>query len=395
MKIGKIVLAAVFFAAALILQCIMEAYYSIHNGIEHKETKYSYGTQGSVSGAGGTSPAWLITFYGDEYEISQIDYKYSALPIGYIVSIKASEQETECGKIPLQVTLSLGNEAVAEKNLNFKNLSDPNELFASDRENPLPTNVISYNEFYATAARKCRVIFYEGDDEENIPYMVISDESQNETISCCYGMNNGTGYSFDGHFALSLEDYNGDGKPDFIYKAAEPQKKGCTYRIHYTDVSLGGKSGDPAIYIYGETSDSPRLDSINSDNFFYLTRDEYGYVTPCTLRSDGTSGDIGDYENNGWVFTSYYEDGVTTLKGTVISAKALYNNNNRVKIAVKKLDGLVWRSINLPAFNTLLSVDYEFESDTATIAKELEQGLYKIEVTVNGKRTETEFTVRS
>ena len=60
-----------------------------------------------------------------------------------------------------------------------------------------------------------------------------------------------------------------------------------------------------------------------------------------------------------------------------------------MEIVLKKLDGLVWRDIDIPLFNTA----FKGSSDTATIAKELEQGVYRIEVTINGKTTYTEFIV--
>ena len=172
-------------------------------------------------------------------------------------------------------------------------------------------------------------------------------------------------------------------KPDFIYKAAAPDKRGCTYRIHFTDTD----SDDPVIYIYGETSDSPKLDRIDREHFFYRTVYERDFVTPVVLTADGKTIDIKDYENNGWVFTSSYEDGVTTLKGITISSNAY--SPARVEITLKKLDGLVWRDIDIPLFNTA----FKGSSDTATIAKELEQGVYRIEATINGKTTSTEFYV--
>ena len=199
-------------------------------------------------------------------------------------------------------------------------------------------------------------------------------------------MKNAKGYNFDGNFTLSLEDYNCDGKPDFIYKAAPPDKNGCTYRIHFTDTV----SDDPVIYIYGETSDSPKLDRIDHSTFFYFAN-ENGYLSPMVLTANGESLDKKDSENNGWVFTSYYENSTISLKGTVAYTNA--SLTNKAEIAVKKLDGLVWRDINVPQFNTEFSVNRAFESDTATIAKGLEQGVYKIEVTINEKTTSTEFYV--
>ncbi|MDE7293834.1 MAG: hypothetical protein K2N72_05360 [Oscillospiraceae bacterium] len=397
----KTMLTIVLFVTALIAESAMKTIYNYLydiNDIIEPKSSYSSTSSYDVTAESGITPAELQYRCGDMYEISQIEYEYSGQPAGTVSSVSIQAGNTKGGKIPLKMTLSLGNDPF-KKNY-FKNYTDPTEFLESaengnkhladvylNRSYDLLYNkvteeqIISYNEFYGSDRIRHRAIFYQAGSESSPYWWIIK---QTDSGFCWREKVSSNSFKYDGDFTLQLEDYNNDGIPDYIYKADDPDKKGCRYILQYTD----GESS--LIYIYGETSDSPKLDRIDREHFFYLTK-KNEYPSPIVLNANGETLDGKDYENNGWLFTSYYENGTISLNGTAAYTTARLTNE--AEIAVKKLDELVWRNINVPQFNTEFSVNRAFESDTATIAKELEQGVYKIEVTINEKTTSTEFYV--
>lgn len=143
-------------------------------------------------------------------------------------------------------------------------------------------------------------------------------------------------------------------------------------------------------YVKGETADTIRLDRINRDYCFFISRDPLSlrYI-PVLMDSSGycISGD--SYVNNGLVFTSRYEDGKIFLKAVNVLTE---DCECMAELTLKRLDGQVWRDVG----TVLDKQGYEvpgYESVEKCIAIDLDGGVYKIGVTIGNEYTETEFYV--
>ncbi|MDE7293382.1 MAG: hypothetical protein K2N72_03050, partial [Oscillospiraceae bacterium] len=285
----------------------------------------------------------------------------------------------------------------------LENFTDPAEFLASEYAvgNSLTReDIISYNELRLANGSPQRIVFLKGETKDNVPRLITADEQWNIDEIYFYGKP----FEFDGNFTLQPEDYNNDGNPDYIYKLRAPDKNGCLYALRYTGRLFRGDS-PTYIYICGETSDAPKLDRIDRDNFFLFTVDEFGFpkpqifsvaehlippfvyvdLPPCFY-------DIDDFENNGWIFTSSYENGVITLKGT---AAVMYRaqKNTHMDIALKNYDELTGQGADVLVSSVDVTADYSHRSSIMTVQKELSPGIYRIEVTINDKTTFTEFYV--
>lgn len=343
------------------------------------------------------TPAEFEAKYGDSYD-TKIEYNYdNSVKRGNIISLTTSPGEG--GKEFAHLMVSLGTDYMAvDEKCDFTNLIDQAVYFADE---DIPDNTISYNEFYVRNGSKRKVKFYEQTTVAGVrQYMMVFTTSDGRAVTFPCAYDEDDSYSFYGNFALSLEDYNGDGSPDFLYKAGSVDRNGCHYRMHITD--NGYYSGiseahnpDTVLYIYGETGYSPRLDRINREAFFYLSRDGLDRVVPTVLNLQDGYDSVAAHENNGWIFTSAYENGSIMLKGTVISDEPEQNEDFSAQISLKRLDERVWRDVPLGTDAAAFSFPGAAGSDTAVIEKELSRGVYRVEVCVNGKWTYTEFIVRS
>lgn len=348
--------------------------------------------------AGNYTPAQFEAMYGDSYDM-QVNYIYDdEVDRGKIIRLAStfSEGDKPCVRADVSMGYDYGG---ADEKCDFKNLIDPEVYFAGKF---VSEDTVSYNVFYAPGGHERRVKFYEltdGTGTHNMMtynYNYFYNNANAAEVPCSY---NGEDYSFYGNFALSLEDYNGDGCPDFLYKAAKPEHNGCYYRIHLTDDGSDseGINNDPVLLIYGRTADSIRLDRINRDAFLYFTRDSLDRIVPEVLNYKDGSDDISRYENNGWVFTSFYEDGEIQLKATAVSDEAVHDDDFTVltKICLKRLDGMVWRDVPLETDRAEFTFSGVRGSDTVRIEKKLPKGVYRLEVGLEGKYSYTEFYVRS
>lgn len=350
--------------------------------------------------AGNYTPAQFEAVYGDSYDM-QVNYIYDdEVDRGKIIRLAStfSEGDKPCVRADVSMGYDYGG---ADEKCDFKNLIDPEVYFADEF---VSEDTVSYNVFYAPGGHERRVKFYEltdGTGTHNMMtynYNYFYNNANAAEVPCSY---NGEDYSFYGNFALSLEDYNGDGCPDFLYKAAKPEHNGCYYRIHLTDdgsvQSDAGINDDPVLFIYGRTADSIRLDRINRDAFLYFTRDSSDRIVPQVLNFKYGSDNISRYENNGWVFTSFYEDGEIQLKATAVSDDAVHDDDFTVltEICLKRLDGMVWRDVPLETDRAEFTFSGVRGSDTVRIEKKLSKGVYRLEVGLEGKYSYTEFYVRS
>ncbi|MDE6592531.1 MAG: hypothetical protein K2K57_05640 [Oscillospiraceae bacterium] len=384
MKIKKPIIIALLFTAGLWAQGAIESLiYGSGMNFALKEYPLDY----SISTAyPAMSPQTMQYNFGDVYEITEKAYEYSDYAVRGMVVPSGVEilrgQGNKNGKIPVKVTYSLGKKPM----WTGENFTDPAMFLASEYavgHHLTEENIVSYNEFHYANGNLLRFIFLKDETADSMRLITV-DKQWNDREIDIYGKN----FEFDGNFSLQPKDYNNDGYPDFLVKASAPDKKGCLYALHYA----GDYPYPSYIYIYGETSDAPKLDRIDRENYFLFTLDEYGFLKPQILNSDRQLYDTENRENNGLIFTSSYENGVITLKGTVVS---LYKaqNASHMSIALKKLDGLVWRNVDMPVNSADLIAGDSRRSYLMTVKKELEQGIYRIEATVNGKMTYTEFIV--
>ena len=175
-------------------------------------------------------------------------------------------------------------------------------------------------------------------------------------------------------------------------KSDEVGENGAFYRLsegrEQSGVSLYSRHN--AFFVKGESDDTVRLDRINRDYCFFISRNPSSlrYI-PMLMDSSGhcISGD--DYVNNGLVFTSRYEDGQIFLKAVNVNVE---DCECIAQLALKRLDGQVWRDTGA----VVEKQGYEvpgYESAEKCIAIDLDGGIYKIGITIGGEYTETEFYV--
>lgn len=149
-------------------------------------------------------------------------------------------------------------------------------------------------------------------------------------------------------------------------------------------------SRNNAFYVKGETADTIRLDRINRDYCFFISRNPSSlrYI-PMLMDSSGhcISGD--DYVNNGLVFTSRYEEGQIFLKAVNVTKD---DCECMAELTLKRLDGRVWRDTGAVLDKQGFEV-IGYESAEKYITVDLDSGIYKIGVTIGKEYTETEFYV--
>ncbi len=143
-------------------------------------------------------------------------------------------------------------------------------------------------------------------------------------------------------------------------------------------------------YVKGETDDTIRIDRINRDYCFFVSRDSTSFkYIPVLMDSLGHCISGLAYINNGLVFTSRYEDGQIFLKAVNVKVK---DCECIAELTLKRLDGQVWRDTGA----VLDKQGYEvpgYESTEKCIDIDLDEGIYKIGITIGGEYTETEFYV--
>ncbi|MBP0963663.1 MAG: hypothetical protein J5999_00010 [Oscillospiraceae bacterium] len=145
-----------------------------------------------------------------------------------------------------------------------------------------------------------------------------------------------------------------------------------------------------AFFVKGETDDTIRLDRINRDYCFFISRNPSSLrYMPVLMDNSGycISGD--DYVNNGLVFTSRFEDGQIFLKAVNVTKD---DCECMAELTLKRLDGQVWRDVGTVLDKQGFEV-IGYESAEKCIAVDLDSGVYKIGVTIGNKYTETEFYV--
>lgn len=143
-------------------------------------------------------------------------------------------------------------------------------------------------------------------------------------------------------------------------------------------------------YVKGETDDTIRLDRINRDYCFFVSRDSTSFkYIPVLMDCSGHCISGLAYINNGLVFTSRYEYGQIFLKAVNVTKD---DCECMAELTLKRLDGQVWRDTGTVLDKQGFEV-FGYESAEKCIAVDLDSGIYKIGVTIGKEYTETEFYV--
>lgn len=175
-------------------------------------------------------------------------------------------------------------------------------------------------------------------------------------------------------------------------KSDEVGENGAFYRLsegrEQSGVSLYSRHN--AFFVKGESDDTVRLDRINRDYCFFVSRNPSSlrYI-PVLMDSSGYCISGENYVNNGLVFTSRYEDGQIFLKAVNVNVE---DCECIVQLALKRLDGKVWRDTGAVLDKQGFEV-IGYENAEKCIAIDLDGGIYKIGITIGGEYTETEFYV--
>lgn len=175
-------------------------------------------------------------------------------------------------------------------------------------------------------------------------------------------------------------------------KSDESGDNGAFYRLP-DGRELSGQalySRNNAFYVKGETDDTIRLDRINRDYCFFVSRSPASLrYMPVLMDSSGYCILGNSYFNNGLVFTSRYEDGKIFLKAINVKVEDF---ECIAELTLKRLDGRVWRDMGAVLDKQGFEVP-RYESAEKCIDIDLDSGVYKIGVTIGNEYTETEFYV--
>lgn len=440
-KIGLIILAAAlavlcFIADRYILS--RDAYSAIYEQAENRDDyDYSYDSGSfSYSDAEGMTAEEFNDLYGDEYELMYWASEYSdTVPEGRIIRVEEAwgffQGQQNDGRTVLNAYWSKGKvpeEAVCD----FRNLVDCDEYFAQFGEKA-PTHdgeyLVSHNKFYMADGQLCTVDITSGflddtDPMENggqpIPGQPLLDRSKpvftgrkNEYISlelgggvitpCAYYSNHGGAlhYIYNGYFSLLLDDYNGDGNPDYVIRTCDPGSSGSYYymqcmtptgRANSQSLPSPHRNADNSFYVYGENAPSIRLNRIDRETVFYLTKDE-NEIYPVILNSDLNS--VSDsFSVDGKLYSSFYENGVLFLKCTCLDIPQGYSaHDETARLFLRKLNGRMWEETVFPEETSFRLRSYSY--DEVKLEVLLEKGVYRMEIyPESGGIAVTEFTVR-
>ena len=224
------------------------------------------------------------------------------------------------------------------------------------------------------------------------------------SMPCAYdssGYGHALSYTYNGFFSLLLDDYNGDGNPDFVYRTCDPGGSGSYYYMQCMTPELRSNSqklpsphrnADSSFYVHGENAPSIRLNRIDRETVFYLTKNE-NEIYPVILDSDLRS--VSDrFSVDGKLYSSFYEDGVLSLKCTCLDMPWGFSTQEEAAgLSLRKLTDRMWEKTDCPEETSFKLRSYS--SDQVKLKIPLEKGVYRMEIYPEGGGIAvTEFTVR-
>lgn len=442
-KIGLIILTVVLAALCfiadrhIILRDPASALYKRKESRNNYDYDYSYDNGSfSYSDAEGLTAEEFNELYGDEYELMYWASEYSdTVPEGRIIRVEDAwgffQGQQDDGRTVLNAYWSKGK-APEETVCDFRNLVDCDEYFAQfDEEAPMHDGeyLVSHNEFYMADGQLCTVditsAFLDTADlmkngGQPIPGQPLLDSRKpvftgrkNEYISlelgggvitpCAYYSGHGGAlhYIYNGYFSLILDDYNGDGNPDYIIRTCNPGSSGSYYymqcmtptgRANSQSLPSPHRNADSSFYVHGENAPTIRLNRIDRETVFYLTKDG-NEIYPVILNSDLRS--VSDsFSVDGKLYSSFYENGVLFLKCTCLDIPQGYSTHDEAaRLFLRKLNDRMWEKIDFHKETSFQLRSYS--DDEVKLEIPLEKGVYRIEIyPESGGIAVTEFTVR-
>lgn len=307
---------------------------------------------------------------------------------------------------------------IPEKSSDFINQIDCEEYFADKKgikhaesgQYLVSHNVFSNNDGSTTTV-DITSVFYKHNIYSGGKYSrIVNDVHGSVSTPCAYDSKTSSPtlkYKYMDNFSLLLDDYNNDGNPDYLIRTGSPEDGGAyyyiqysvneAYPVHHTNFNTPKRNSDSAVFIYGRTADSIRLDHTDMDHFFFLTKDG-DEIVPYMYDSgfenyDFESCSYANYAVGGKLYSAFYENGVLTLRATDCNGnEEIYDD--AVTVTVRKLDDQIWSRCGEFSVQFAPDEDYCTLAHIAQYEQSFEKGLYQLEINTPDGIAYAEFAVR-
>lgn len=340
-----------------------------------------------------------------------ITYKNSSSVFGYMERYKDDDEASETSKVQ-DYERPERDPKLADTLSDFTNKIDCEEYFANKKGMYYPQSneyLVSHNVFDNSDGSKVTVditsrFYDDGIYSGKMSCYIRNDMHGGVSYPCAYDseQRSGLSYSYNGNFSLLLDDYNNDGNPDYLIRTGDPEDGGAfyyieysvneAYPVHHTNFSTPKTNSDSAVFVYGRTLDSIRLDHTDMDHFFFLTKEDDGEIVPYIYNSDFHQCDYSDYAVGNRLYSAFYENGVLTLRATDCSTD-MENYEDEMSVTVRKLDGQIWSRCG--EFSAKFSErDYCRFVHSFEYEQSFEKGLYQLEIKTPDGSAYAEFAVR-
>lgn len=295
-----------------------------------------------------------------------------------------------------------------EHRCDFVNKIDPDKYFSDSDPiiDPEYGCLVSHNVFDSSDGDELIVDVYSSQYIDGVFCGIMDTHMYNESgggviTPCAYdsAARSALKYTYNDHFSLLLDDYNNDGNPDFTLRTGDIRKDGAfyyinyatneSYPVHHTNFETPLYNSDSAVFVYGETADSIRLDHTDMDHSFFLTKTTEGDVVPYMFSSSLRSCDYSTYAVGNRLYSAFYENGILTLKATDCDADTVMYTD-AVTVNVRKYNERVWESCD--SFKT--SFERDIWVHKAYREVKLKKGFYQLEITTPDGTAYAEFMVR-
>ncbi len=296
-----------------------------------------------------------------------------------------------------------------EYEVDFVNQIDPDKYFSDSDPiiDPEYGCLVSHNVFDSSDGDELIVDVYSSQYIDGVFCGIMDTHMCNESgggviTPCAYdsAARSALKYTYNDHFSLLLDDYNNDGNPDFTLRTGDIRKDGAfyyinyatneSYPVHHTNFETPLYNSDSAVFVYGETADSIRLDHTDMDHSFFLTKTTEGDVVPYMFSSSLRSCDYSPYAVGNRLYSAFYENGILTLKATDCDADTVMYTD-AVTVNVRKYNERVWESCD--SFKT--SFERDIWVHKAYREVKLEKGFYQLEIVTPDGTAYAEFMVRA
>lgn len=338
-----------------------------------------------------------------------ITYKSSSSVFGYLERHKDDDKAPKVQEYERPER----DPKLADTLSDFTNKIDCEEYFANKKGMYYPQSneyLVSHNVFVNSDRSKVTVDitsrYYKKDGVYSGEMRCHIQNSEHGSVSypCAFDSESGSGlkYTYNDNFPLLLDDYNNDGNPDYLIRTGDPEDGGAfyyieysvneAYPVHHTNFTTPKTNSDSAVFVYGRTLDSIRLDHTDMDHFFFLTKngDE---IVPYMYDSDFESCSYANYAVGDKLYSAFYEDGILTLRATDCNGnEEIYGD--AVTVTVRKLDDRIWNRCGEFTVQFVPDENYCALAHIAKYEQSFEKGLYQLEIKTPDGSAYAEFAVR-